>query len=373
MSGTTKQQEAYLGFEQGPIRPPSEAGSLLIRITRNCPWNRCTFCPVYKGAQFSLRPVEHVLEDIDRIHRYVQEIWQRGAQDSKLYPRDISSISDSLEFVDRTAFNSALQWASYGMRSIFLQDANSLVIKPADLRVVLGHLRSCFPWVERITSYARSHTVARIADADLQAFAAAGLNRIHIGLESGSDRVLTRMKKGVTKAGHIKAGQKIKQAGMQLTEYVMPGLGGRDLSRDHALETADCLNQIDPDFIRLRTFVPIPGTDWHQRWQDNLIGFHQSQTNVHLKNYWDRLGIKTGATVFVPLCGKSLDMLWLAEQHPVLGVELSPKAVEDFFAENGLQPTQRREGAFSVYDARGVTLYCGDFFDLQPLNIREFR
>jgi hypothetical protein len=89
----------------------------------------------------------------------------------------------------------------------------------------------------------------------LQAFAAAGLNRIHIGLESGSDRVLEGMKKGVTKAVHIKAGRKIKKAGMELSEYVMPGLGGKDLSREHALETADCLNQIDPDFIRLRTLA----------------------------------------------------------------------------------------------------------------------
>jgi radical SAM superfamily enzyme YgiQ (UPF0313 family) len=106
--------------------------------------------------------------------------------------------------------------------------------------------------------------VARIADADLQAFAAAGLNRIHIGLESGSDRVLARMQKGITKAGHIKAGRKIKQAGMELSEYVMPGLGGRDLSREHALETADCLNQINPDFIRLRTLAIPNHTELHQ-------------------------------------------------------------------------------------------------------------
>ena len=109
---------------------------------------------------------------------------------------------------------------------------------------------------------------------------------------------------------------------------------------------------------------------WHQRWQDNLIGFHQAQTNAHLKNFWSKLGVEAGTPVFVPLCGKSLDMLWLAEQHPVLGVEVSPKAVEDFFAENGLQPTQHREGPFSVYDARGVTLYCGDFFSLQPAMLR---
>jgi hypothetical protein len=106
--------------------------------------------------------------------------------------------------------------------------------------------------------------VARIADEDLRAFAEAGLNRIHIGLESGSDRVLARMKKGVTKAGHIKAGRKIKQAGMELSEYVMPGLGGRDLFRDHALETADCLNRIDPDFIRLRTLAIPNHTELYQ-------------------------------------------------------------------------------------------------------------
>jgi radical SAM superfamily enzyme YgiQ (UPF0313 family) len=167
----------------------------------------------------------------------------------------VQRIGEAVTPRDDGAFQAALHWQAGGMRSIFIQDANSLVIKPAELKAVLGHLRHCFPWVERITSYARSHTVARIADADLEAFAAAGLNRIHIGLESGSDRVLTRMKKGVTKAGHIKAGKKIKQAGIQLSEYVMPGLGGRDLSRDHALETADCLNQTNPDFIRLRTLA----------------------------------------------------------------------------------------------------------------------
>ena len=141
------------------------------------------------------------------------------------------------------------------MQSVFLQDANSLVIKPRDLRAVLEHLRRRFPWVQRVTSYARSHSIARIAQPDLEALAAAGLNRIHIGLESGADAVLQRMRKGSTKAGHIKAGLKVKTAGMELSEYIMPGLGGRELSRLHALETADALNRIDPDFIRLRTLA----------------------------------------------------------------------------------------------------------------------
>lgn len=104
---------------------------------------------------------------------------------------------------------------------------------------------------------------------------------------------------------------------------------------------------------------------WRQRWRDNLIGFHQQTINPHLQKYWSRLGVSPGGGVLVPLCGKSLDMGWLAENHPVLGVELSSKAVADFYREQGLQPVQRSAGPFAVYEAAGVALYCGDFFDLQ--------
>ncbi len=255
VSRSTKKEDTYRGFEQGPIRPPSEAGSLLIRITRNCPWNRCTFCPVYKGSRFSLRPVDHVLEDINRVHRYVREIRAGAAKDGRMYSADIERLRSLEGENDRAALNAALQWASSGMRSIFLQDANSLVIKPERLLTILQHLKICFPWVERITSYARSHTIARISDENLQLMAAAGLSRIHIGMESGSDKVLARIKKGVDKQTHIVAGKKVKKAGMELSEYIMPGLGGRDLSEEHAKESADALNRINPDFIRLRTLA----------------------------------------------------------------------------------------------------------------------
>ncbi len=255
MSRDYKKIQRYNGFEQGPIRPPSEAGSLLIRITRNCPWNRCTFCPVYKGADFSLRPLEHVLEDIDAVHRYVHEIRQRGAITGKISPSDINTLVDKNAGGDRAALNAAMQWALNGMQSIFLQDANSLIIKPERLITILTHLKGCFPWVGRVTSYGRSHTIARISDENLNLIAAAGLNRIHIGMESGSDRVLTSIKKGVDKKTQIKAGLKVKKAGMELSEYVMPGLGGVSFSKEHAVETADALNHINPDFIRLRTLA----------------------------------------------------------------------------------------------------------------------
>lgn len=255
MSASSKKTENYRGFEQGPIRPPSEAQSLLIRITRNCPWNRCTFCPVYKGDEFSLRPTAHVMADIDTVRRHVDALRRMSDADGRVSQADMQAYHSTISTAERPAFFAAANWFSNGMRSIFLQDANSLIIKPADLVCILEHLTACFPWVDRITSYARSHTIARISDDFLQAFRTAGLNRIHIGLESGSDEVLKMVKKGVDKETHILAGRKVKNAGIELSEYVMPGLGGKKWSRTHALETADALNRINPDFIRIRTLA----------------------------------------------------------------------------------------------------------------------
>jgi hypothetical protein len=160
---------------------------------------------------------------------------------------------------DEAAFQAAYHFVAGGMKSIFLQDGNSLIIKPLDLIKILEHLSRSFPMVKRITSYARSHTIARISDEHLQQMAAAGLNRIHIGMESGSDTVLKMVKKGVDKKTQILAGQKVKRAGMELSEYFMPGLGGKKLSLEHAAETADALNKINPDFIRLRSLA-LPGS-----------------------------------------------------------------------------------------------------------------
>ena len=241
-----KKNEPYGGFEQGPIRPPSESGSLLIRVTRNCPWNRCTFCNLYKNTKFSLRPVSHVIKDIDLIRRCVERI------------KNSEKLCFQTDQNEEMAFYAALTWVRNGMQSVFLQDSNSLIMKPDDLVTILQSLSDTFPETERITSYARSHTVSRISDRDLKRLASAGLNRIHVGMESGSDKVLASVQKGTDKARHIRAGRKVKQAGIQLSEYFMPGLGGKALSREHALESADALNQINSDFIRLRTLA-LPG------------------------------------------------------------------------------------------------------------------
>ena len=254
-----KQKQYYHGFEQGPIRPPSEANSLLIRVTRNCPWNHCTFCSVYKGAKFSLRLVEHVIADIDSIFAAVTMIHEELDQRGTLTPQQLQALAGQFPGGSPGVFHTAANWLIRGEGSVFLQDANSLVIKPEWLIAILTHLKQRFPWVTRVTSYARSHTINRISDEHMAQIAHAGLSRIHIGMESGADAVLEKTRKGVTKEQHITAGRRVKNVGIELSEYVMPGLGGVELSREHAIETADALNEINPDFIRLRTLAVPPG------------------------------------------------------------------------------------------------------------------
>lgn len=243
----------YEGFEVGAIRPPSESDSLLLRVTRNCPWNNCKFCTLYKGTKFSIRSKEHVFRDIDMIRKCIDTFEEIGKVDKKEGQKMLAQLQASLDKKDYWALHSALRWYNGGMESIFLQDANSMVIKPDDMVDILNYINKNFPNVKRITSYARSQTVARISDEDLARISDAGLNRIHIGMESGADEVLEAVKKGVDKETHILAGQKIKKTNMQLSEYYMPGLGGNEFSDKNAIETADAINKINPDFIRLRT------------------------------------------------------------------------------------------------------------------------
>jgi hypothetical protein len=248
------QNPPYRGFEQGPIRPPSEARSLLVRVTRNCPWDHCTFCPVYKGAPFSIRPVADVLRDLDAVYEAVHELRQQGP----------GTLDMGLARGDRGAWMAARNWLRYGLGQAFLQDANSLVAPPADLLTILRHITARFPEVTRVTSYARSNSIAKLLAADLTALKDAGLSRIHIGMESGADTVLKLVRKGTTQRMHILAGRKVKDAGMELSEYYMPGLGGRRHLEVNALESAAAMNAINPDFIRLRTLAIPSGTPLYE-------------------------------------------------------------------------------------------------------------
>lgn len=251
--------EKKLNFEQGPIRPPNEARSLLLRLTRNCPWNQCLFCPVYKGRKFSLRTVEEIKDDIRTARQIADDIkslsWRLGGS-GEVNEQVVNTIFSSSGYSD--AYRSIAVWMYYGTGACFLQDADNMVMKTRDLVEVLRFLKQTFPEITRITSYTRSRSVVRKSVDSLKQIHEAGLNRLHIGLESGYDPVLKLIKKGVSAAQHIDAGQKVVAAGIELSEYVMPGLGGQEMWREHAVETARVLNRINPHFIRLRS-LRVPG------------------------------------------------------------------------------------------------------------------
>ena len=203
---------------EGPIyRPPSEADSLLIQATVGCPHNKCSFCMVYKkGPQFSIRPVPDIYEDIDEAFEHY------GAK----------------------------------VRSIFFPAGNTIAMPTRDLAAICRHSKMKFSELRRITVYGSSHYIVQKGLPDMRLLREAGLSRVHVGLESGDDTILKRVKKGTNAAEQIQAGKIVKRAGMQLSEYVILGLGGAERSTVHALKTAEAVNAIEPDFVRFRTLVP---------------------------------------------------------------------------------------------------------------------
>ena len=225
-------------YDFPPFRPPSEADSLLLRVTRGCPWNRCAFCPMYKHLKFEKRPVEEVKQDI----------------------------------VTARAFTGG------NVETVFIGDSDSLVIKTGDVCEILGHLWGAFPSLTRVTSYARSLTLRRRSLESLRKIRDAGLTRLHIGLETGSARLLDRIKKGASPDTMIEACTKVKEAGFEVSMYVLLGIGGEANWHEHASETARVLNRMDPDFIRVRTLVPQPGTPVFQWWTEGSFEMASPET-----------------------------------------------------------------------------------------------
>lgn len=264
-------------FDVGPIRPPSEGGSasLLIRATVNCPWNFCTFCSSYKGKRFVYRSVEEVKKDIDSAKAIADLLtilsnklggmdWVAKIIDPFfLYGKSFEELSED-EMRNYENIILVYRWLEAGARTVFLQDANTLIMRTNELIEILQYIKRCFPTVVRITSYARAKTLAHKPLEDLIKIRQAGLTRLHVGLESGDDEVLAYIKKGVTSEEQIEAGRRSKKAGFELSEYWMPGIGGRRLWVQHAKNTAKVLNEINPDYIRSRPFTPRPGTPLYE-------------------------------------------------------------------------------------------------------------
>jgi len=233
-------------YEGIVYRPPSEAGSLIIQATLACPHNKCAFCGMYRGRRFRVRPLEEVIEDLDialQVH------------------------------------------GPYGVRTIFLADGNTAVL-PVEKLIAIGeaaHAR--FPGLERITMYGSAKFLVKKSQEQWRAVAAAGITRIHSGLESGDAVTLRAIGKGVTPEEAADAYRHVMGAGIELSVYLMVGVAGTERWREHAMGSAHVLDQAPPTFVRLRTFVPQPDTPWHDRWRDGeltLPSAHQALREIRL-------------------------------------------------------------------------------------------
>jgi len=208
------------------IRPPSEAQSYILQITYGCSHNTCTFCPTYLDKKFGVRPEEEVFEDIDMASR---------------------SLS--------------------GVRRVFLCDGNALVLPQRRLIPILDRLNASFPGLDRIGIYANARDILKKSTEELRELRGKKLGMIYMGLESGSDEVLRRVKKGATAREITDSVKKAQSEGIRVSVIGLIGLGGKELSHEHAVETGRVVNEMDPLYFSLLTLMIVPGTQLHAQWE----------------------------------------------------------------------------------------------------------
>jgi len=223
------------------FRPPSEAGSYFLPLTRGCSNNTCTFCR-YHGASLQVREIEEVKTEIDALDLYIRS-------------------QTCLPEIHPVVYMTAPHLAS---RKIFLQDGDAMVYPYPALVEALEYLNEKFPWLERIAAYATPQDLLRRSGVELRQLKDLKLSLLYIGPESGDDEVLRRIHKGVSREEIIEACLRAKEAGMTLSLTVLLGLGGVAGSERHASLTASLLTLIDPEYAGALTLTPIPGTPLYQ-------------------------------------------------------------------------------------------------------------
>jgi radical SAM superfamily enzyme YgiQ (UPF0313 family) len=211
-------------YEEPVFRPPCESASLIIQATVGCPHNQCEFCGMYRTKKYRVRPLTEIKEDLEMARR----VWREPC-------------------------------------SVFLADGNTIAMRTDDLVQVLDYVREAFPGVSRISCYGGARFIRGRKVEDLRRLAEHGLQIVYMGLESGDDEILRRVRKGATADDYVRAAHKLREAGILLSTYVLAGLGGRELTREHALGSADTLNRMKPDYVRIRTLVLMPGFPMYEQ------------------------------------------------------------------------------------------------------------
>ena len=205
-------------------RPPSEALSLIIQITVGCSHNKCTFCGMYKGKKFRVKSMERIKEEID-------------------------FFRNNVRYAER----------------IFLADGDALILSFDKLKEIISYVNEKFPERIRISMYASPKAIQLKTVEELKALKEMGVTLLYLGVESGSDKVLKEIKKGVTKAEMIEVGKKIKEAGIELSVTAIAGITEKENSLEHAMETAQVISQINPDYFSILSLILEEGTELFEK------------------------------------------------------------------------------------------------------------
>ena len=206
-------------YEGDIIRPPSEATSLLLQVTVGCSHNRCTFCPSFKDKRFRIKSLEEIVEDLEYASRRIRQI-------------------------DR----------------LFLCDGDALIIPQKRLLEILEAVRKHLPGVRRIGTYGNAKSILRKSVEELRKLKEHGLGIVYLGIETGNEELLRKIRKGATCHQIVEAGRRVKEAGITLSATVLLGIGGIEKSTEHARDTARILTDVDPDFAGVLTVMIVPGT-----------------------------------------------------------------------------------------------------------------
>jgi radical SAM superfamily enzyme YgiQ (UPF0313 family) len=213
-------------YEGNIIRPPSEANSILLQVTVGCSRNKCTFCGTYKGERFRIKSDAIIMEDIDFAAKYCKR-----------------------------------------QRRVFLCDGDALIVPQKRLLKILREIENRLPWVTRVGLYANAKALNMKTADELEELKSHGVGIFYLGLETGDDITLKKIKKGASSSDMIEMGAKAKQAGIKLSITVLLGIAGPQRSQIHAMETGRVLSAIDPDYVGALSLMLIPGTPLYEDYQ----------------------------------------------------------------------------------------------------------
>jgi len=213
-------------YEGMMIRPPSEANSILLQVTLGCSHNKCTFCGTFRDKRFDIKKDDVIFEDIEFARQHCKR-----------------------------------------QNRLFICDGDAMIVPQKRLVKILKQIRNRLPWVERVGLYANTKGIGMKSDEQLKELKELGVKLVYMGLESGDDQILKEIRKGADSAKMIKMGKRIKESGLQLSVTVLVGLGGKERSKSHALETGRVLSAIDPDFVGALSLMLVPGTELNDQFQ----------------------------------------------------------------------------------------------------------